>query len=463
MALQRAEGRLLLARGIGPEGVAGLKLVLFDPAHALAVDRIERRLHRRVHVGVVADIGRARVVDRSAPPAAARRDLGRGCGPLVAGAEQLLLDRVFLAVAHRRGEEDLARRLVDAFQRLDRIVAARDRAQAATVAVVEIEVVPAALFRGPDEVAVLQRLEAVGQRHPGGRALRSDDTAGARRRIDAQQVQGLLVARQALDVEGPPVLGPVDAGQIDVGVGAQVDLDPFTGLHVLDIELDHGVGTPGARIALLDHRGAAAGDVQARDDVDGAFVRALQSDEALVRAPPVAGVAIQLFLSDELRRGPGDQAVAVRGDRLFSARGQVQHHQILIAHEADIGPLGRDLGVDLIRRRFGQAPHAAVSAVGQEDVAFQRGQDVAALFIPGIFDHAALRNPHPLAPRLLGLGQFARVRDQGAGVDQLERLAALHRRSPQVQHIHVVLARTQEGDQITVRRQADALGHRSRQ
>ncbi|MNU50197.1 hypothetical protein D3C71_391570 [compost metagenome] len=335
MALQRAEGRLLLTLGIGPEGVAGLELVLLDPAHARAVDAVQRRLRRGVHVGIVADIGRARVVDRSAPPAAARRDLGRRARPLVAGAEQLLLDRVFLAVAHGGGEEDLARRRIDARQRLDRIVPLRDRAQSATVAVIEIEVVPAALFRRPDEVAVLQRLEAVAQRDPGVGALRGDDAAGARGRIDAQQFQRLLVARQALDVQGPPVLGPVDAGQIDVGVGAQVDLDPLTGLHVLDIELDHGVGTPGARIALLDHRGAAAGDVQARDDVDGAFVRALQSDEALVRAPPVAGVAIQLFLGDELGRGPGDQAVAVVRDRLFGARGQVQHDQILIPHEAD--------------------------------------------------------------------------------------------------------------------------------
>ncbi|MNQ75236.1 hypothetical protein D3C85_900220 [compost metagenome] len=287
-----------------------------------------------------------------------------------------------------------------------------------------------------------------------------DDAAGARGRVDAQQLQRLLVARQPLDVQGPPVLGPVDAGQIDVGVGAQVDLDPFTGLHVLDIELDHGVGTPGARIALLDHRGAAAGDVQARDDVDGAFVRALQSDEALVRAPPVAGVAIQLFLGDELGRGPGDQAVAVVRDRLFSARRQVQHDQILIPHEADERTLGRDLGVNLVGGGLGQATHAAVGAVGQEDVAFQRGQDVAALFVPRIFHHAARRDPHPLTPRLLGLGQFARVGDQGPRVDQLERLAARNRRGPQVQHVHVVLARPQEGQQLAVRRQADALGHR---
>ncbi len=317
---------------------------------------------------------------------------------------------------------------------------------------------PAALFRRPDEVAVRQRLEVVGQRHPGVRALGGDDAAGAGRRIDAQQVQGLLVARQALDVHRPSVLGPVDAGQIDVGVGAQVHLDPLARLHVLHIELDHGVGPPGARVALLDNRSAAAGDVEARNDVDLGLVGALQGDEALVRAPPVAGVTIQLFLGDELGRGPGDQAVAIRGDRLFGAGGQVQHDQILITHEADERAFGRDLGVDLVRRGFRQATHGAVSAISQEDVAFQRGQDIAALLVPRIFDHAARRDTHPLAARLLGLGQFAGVGHQGAGVDQLERLAALHRCGPQVQHIHIVGTRAQEGQQFAVGRQADALG-----
>ncbi len=211
---------------------------------------------------------------------------------------------------------------------------------------------------------------------------------------------------------------------------------------------------------MRDDRGPAARDVQARNDVDRALVRALQGDVAFVRAPPIAGVAVQLFLGDELGRGPGDQILAVRGDGLFGARLQVDQEQVLIAHEADEGALGRHLGVDLVGCRLGQASHRAVGAVGQEDVALQRRQDVAALFVPRILDHAALGDPHPLAPRLLGLGQFAGVGDQGAGVDQLERLAPLHRRGPQVQHVHVILARAQEGDQFAVGRQADALGHR---
>ena len=319
---------------------------------------------------------------------------------------------------------------------------------------------PAGLFRRPDEVAVFEGLEVVGQRHPGIRGPRQDHPRGPRRGIDAQQVQRLLVARLALDIEGAAVGGPVHPRQIDVGVGAQIDLRPLARVPVMHIQFDHGIGPSGARIALLDHTGPATGDVEPRNDVDGALVGALQGDPALVGAPPIAGVAVHLFLGDELGGGPGDQALAVgRHSRLVIAV-QVQHDQVLVTDEGDEIAFGRDLGVDLIGRGFGQAAHRPARAFREEDIAFQRRKDVAALLVPGVFDHATLADPHPLAPGLLGLGQFARVGHQRAGVDQLERLALTGRRGPQVQHIDVVFPRAQEGHQLTIRRQADTPRHR---
>ncbi len=298
---------------------------------------------------------------------------------------------------------------------------------------------PTGAFIRPDEATVVQRLEIVGERHPGIGRLCGDDARGPGRRIDAQQIQRPLVARLALDVKHAAVRSPVDARQIDVGVVAEVDLDPPPRPHVVHPQLDQGVWPSRAGIALLDRGRPAARDVQPRNDVDRALVGPLQGDEALVRAPPVAGVTIHLLLGDELGRGPADQAGAVRRDWLLLPVGQVDDDQVLIAHEADEAALRTDLGVDLVGLGLGQATDVAAFAAGQEDVALQRRQDVPALLIPRILDHAALADPHPLATRLFGLRQFAGVGNQRAGVDQLERLPLPGRRGPQVQHRDIVL------------------------
>ena len=218
MAVQRAEGHLAATRHIGEDRMIGVQPVLLDPAHEGSVGAVKARLHRRVQVGVVADEGGARLVHRRAPPAAARRHRNRRHGPAQAGAEHLLFDRQLAPVAHRGGEEDLACALVDAGQTLHRPVAAGDGADAAAVAAVEVQMLPAGLFRRPDEITVVQRLEVVVQRHPGFGRPGQDHPRRARGRIDAQQIQRLLVPRLALDIEGAAVGGPVHAGQIDVCV-----------------------------------------------------------------------------------------------------------------------------------------------------------------------------------------------------------------------------------------------------
>ncbi len=128
VALDRAELGRAQPRDIGGEGVVSVEPVLLDPAHARAVDPVQGRLGRGLRIGIVADIGRRRPVDRHVPPAAGRGHRHRIDGAVQAGAEHLLFDRQFLAVAHRGGEIDLAGLFVDAVQMFDRIVAPRDGA-----------------------------------------------------------------------------------------------------------------------------------------------------------------------------------------------------------------------------------------------------------------------------------------------------------------------------------------------
>ncbi len=174
VALHRAELWRAQARDIRRERMAGVELVLFDPTHARAVDAVQRRLRRRRRVRIVADIGGRRPVHRHRPPAAARRHRDRINRAVQIGAEHLLLDRQFLAVAHRGGEIDVPGLFVDAVQMFDRIVAARDGPQPSPVAVVQIQVPPTRILVGPDEPAIRQDAEVVVQIDPGLRLLAED-------------------------------------------------------------------------------------------------------------------------------------------------------------------------------------------------------------------------------------------------------------------------------------------------
>ena len=291
--------------------------------------------------------------------------------------------------------------------------------------------------------------------------LRQDDRRASGYRIDRQEVEPLLIAAEALDIECAAVLRPVDAGEIDVGVGAHIDLDAATVRQAGDVEVDDGVRPPGARIALLDDDGAGRGDVGARHDVNRRLVDVSERDARLVGRPPVAGVAVKLLLRDELRRRPTTQLAAVGRQRALGAARRRHDIEVVVAHVGDEAALRRHLGVDLVRRRRGELPDLGRGALPQPDVALHGNEDEAALLVPVVVDDTRGLDALPLSPRLFRFGQLAALGRQRAAVDKEPRRAALGARRPQVGHPLVVGLRLQIGDKAAVRGQLDAAGARA--
>ena len=439
--------------------MAGPQPVLLDPAQALAVHGVEAGLRRRGRVGVAADEALPVLGHADAPPAVAAGDALGLAGLGVAGDVEVPLQRRVLA-RHEVGELALLidvgdpRRLVPRARRgaHHRPVAVGDGVDQLPLARVEVQVVPARALAAPDEGPVLQRGHVVVQVDPGRLPLGQHHARGAGRGVHQQQVQPLLVARLALDVEGAPVLGPIDPGEVDVGVRPQVDAHGrAAGGQRRDVQLHHRVRTPRPRVALLQRGGAGGVDVQARDDVHAALVHARIGDARLIGAEPVARVPVHLLLRDELGQAEGDRASAVGGDRALAAAGEVVHVQVLVADVADPAAVAAELGVGLVAGRARQPLHGAVGGAGEVEVAAGGHQDLAAFLVPTVLHDAARADALALAARLLGLRQFLALRLQRRGVDQPPRLAAGDGQRPQVLHRLVVGLGPQEGDEAPVR------------
>ena len=180
-------------------------------------------------------------------------------------------------------------RAVDAGDRFDRPVARGQRIEPAVVEAVEMR--EAAALRLPEQAAVGEHMEGVVEVDPAVRPLAEHDFCQPGRRIDLEQIERLLVAAQPLDVERLAVGRPVDAGQIEIGVGTEVDTRLVATVGVHEPELDRGIGGAGDRIALLDDRRPLGADRRAADDRDLALVGALDGQSAVAGCPPGAGEA----------------------------------------------------------------------------------------------------------------------------------------------------------------------------
>ena len=100
---------------------------------------------------------------------------------------------------------------------------------------------------------------------------------------------------------------PVDAGEIDVGIGAEVGLDPAAAVGVHQVKVDHRIGGAGARIALLEGGGLVGADRGAGGDLDPAVVDPRDRDAAVVGRPPMALGAAHFLLRDEFGEAPADR------------------------------------------------------------------------------------------------------------------------------------------------------------
>ena len=125
----------------------------------------------------------------------------------------------------------------------------------------------------------------------------------------------------------------------------------------------------GRRVTLFDRLGAIGIDLAALDDRHGAFVVTFECDSRIVRRPPVAGETIHLLLRDELCLAVMHGAAAVARELVRLAVAQVEHPQILLADVADVAAERRDLRVDRLAAGLEQAQR--VAAVHAEIVQVQ--------------------------------------------------------------------------------------------
>ena len=342
------------------------------------------------------------------------------------------------------------RLLIDPGDILDRPVAAGELGPFARLPAVKVGV--AGALGRPDQAAVLQRLQIVCKVDPGLRRLAEQERRLAGDRVDPQDVEPLLVAAHPLDEEALAVLGPVDAGQIDVRVAAEVGLDPAAAVRRHDVEVDDGVPGAGGGVALLDQPRPLGTDRGAGDDRHRAFIDPGDGDEAVVRRPPIAGLPPHLLLRDELGRAPAQRAAAVAGQRPLPGRGEVHDEDVLVAEVGEVAAGLRHLGVDLRLLGLGQAADLAVEA-GEVEVAVDRHQDRFAVRRPAIIgDPLGAGDAKPLAAHLLFLGNV------GAGadllrIDQHPRGAGGCVDRPEIEAVLLLLPVAKERDQPSVRGQ----------
>ena len=82
-------------------------------------------------------------------------------------------------------------------------------------------------------------------------------------------------------------------------ISPPVDFNCLARRHVPNEQVHHGIWPTGARVALLDDAHLVRLDVEPGDDIDRGLIHARIGDIAVVRAPPVAGETMHLFLCHE--------------------------------------------------------------------------------------------------------------------------------------------------------------------
>ena len=265
---------------------------------------------------------------------------------------------------------------------------------------------------------------------------------------------------------------PVDPGQILVRRRAPVVSPPFyrerlSRRHNPNKQVHHGIWPSGARVALFDHAHLVRLYVEAWYDIDRGFIHARIGDIAVVRAPPVTGETMHLFLRHELGNAIRDGLVRLRRWRQarLVAAGQVDRIQRALAHETRIAPFRRHFRVRFECVRLGQLADLLLpfAQAYQVQITPQRHQYRVGR-APAVIDNAlGARDPLALAQRLFLFGEFCVVRLQQLRIDQPALNAGLNVELPEIQPVLLVRAALQEGHPLAVRRKLYAPWRRARQ
>ena len=462
--LHRPELGRLMRGDVGIIGVPRRQPVLVEPGDALARGIRQIGLRGLLGVGAGEQHARRRLVHRNAAvaadavgPARIGQALGRAHRLIVEGVDLRFERRILVA-----GEPDAVARLIEAEHLVDHPGATRQLGPLPPGEAVEVAV--AVALGPPDQAAVLQDPQIVRQVEPavGCRRLGEDHGRAAGRGIDLQHVEPGLLAVLALHVERRSVRRPIDACEVDVGVRPHVHLHPRRAVGVHQPQLDRGVGRARGRVALLVDSRALGADRGARDHLHLALVGALHGDAAVVGRPPMAGVAVHLLLRDELCGAPRERAAAISRKRALLAGRQIDHEQVLVAHERGVAPRLRYLGVDLGRLALGQAADVAVERRDVE-VAVERHEDRLAVGRPIIGgDAAGAADAQPLASHLLRLRHLRAGADLGR-IDQHAALGGGGVDRPQIEAIAIGVARQQQRDEAAVGGQLGRARLRARQ
>ncbi len=319
--------------------------------------------------------------------------------------------------------------------------------------------VPAALGTPDEPGPGFEKGQLVVQVDPGVAGLRQQDAGFTAAGMHFQQFERLLVARLSLHGEKVGLGEPVHARQVDIGLLADVhpaQILPVGGDYA---EPDPHVRRPGRGVALLVDLEVLGVDLEAFGDLHGGFVDADEGDGRVVGRPPVAGVAVHLFLRDEFRHAVADEPAAVVGQAQFLERLEVDGIEVLVANEGHVASRRTEFRVGLARFRGRQLAGFSVLQVVEEQVAVQREQQAVTAGGEVVADDAALADDaQAFASREFLFGQRLVAGDECGRVDEQPHFPVGDVVLPEVHLQRVGFLAAQERDPARIRRDLHAPG-----
>ena len=435
--------------------------VLFDPGDPFSVGVGQIRLRRLRRRRAGDQCPGAGFVHRGVVPAPRLREASQWPGRLPGGGEidsvEMLLNRCLDA----RHEEHRPLCFIDADDPVDAPGTAGHLFEGAIT--FEKQMAVSVALARPQEPAVAEDPQVVGEIDPGGGGFGELCAGRAGGRVEAEEVEPLLIARLPLDEDRLGIGRPIDTGHVDVGIGAEVEPDwrPTGGGSRIEYEqLDAGVGRSGAGIALLEDARAVGTDRCPRHHPHVALVDLRHDEPGVVGAPPVPLAPVHLLLGDKLRTPPRHRSRAVGREGALGAGGNVVQEEILVAHKRHGRAARGDPGVELRLGRVGEPADGAVGNRGEVQIAVERDEDRGRVGGPSIGDHAArAADPGPLAAHLLLLGDLPAA--ELRRVDEHSLHAGGGVEGPQVVAVAIVGARLEERGELPVGGERQAPRHRA--